>query len=171
MALSKYAKSVRDSFYPDGPPKGSRSRRSGPRKRTNSYGVGSEHHEQVMFVARFRAAFPKFARLLYAVPNGGRRSRMEAASLKAEGVQPGVPDLVLAVARGEYHGLYIEMKRPDGKGRVSKDQKVQIALLREQGYCVEVCLNAKSAWSAMLRYLKLHGKSTPDTTKTEKVQR
>ena len=31
--------------------------------------------------------------------------------LRAEGLKSGVPDLCLPSAHGEYHGLYIEMKR------------------------------------------------------------
>lgn len=45
--------------------------------------------------------------MLYAVPNGGRRDKAEAAHLKRQGVRAGVPDLCLAVPKGKYHGLYI----------------------------------------------------------------
>lgn len=34
--------------------------------------------------------------MLYAVPNGGRRDKAEAAHLKRQGVRAGVPDLCLA---------------------------------------------------------------------------
>lgn len=47
--------------------------------------------------------------MLYAVPNGGRRDKAEAAHLKRQGVRAGVPDLCLAVPKGKYHGLYIEL--------------------------------------------------------------
>lgn len=47
--------------------------------------------------------------LLYHVPNGGSRHKAEAGRLRAEGVKAGVPDLCLPVARGQYHGLYIEL--------------------------------------------------------------
>lgn len=43
--------------------------------------------------------------LLFAVPNGGRRGKVEAAIMKAEGVYPGVADLLLLVPRGRW-GLY-----------------------------------------------------------------
>ena len=38
--------------------------------------------------------------MLYAVPNGGRRDKAEAAHLKRQGVRAGVPDLCLAVPKG-----------------------------------------------------------------------
>ncbi len=65
-------------------------------------------------------AHPELA-LLHAIPNGGKRSKSEAARMKAAGVKPGVPDMFLPVAREGCHGLYIELKRRDG-GRVSTEQ-------------------------------------------------
>ena len=53
--------------------------------------------------------FPEL-KLLFHVPNGGKRNAAEAARFKAMGVKAGVPDLCLPVPRGGYAGLYIEMK-------------------------------------------------------------
>lgn len=77
----------------------------------------TEHQEQVALIDWWRlahrsVALPEFA--LFAVPNGGLRSPRTAARLKAEGVRAGVPDLVLAVSRGTFHGAYIELKRLRG---------------------------------------------------------
>lgn len=58
--------------------------------------------------------------MLYAVPNGGKRDRIEAAHLKLQGVKAGVPDLCLAVPKGKYHGLYIELKV--GRNKTSEHQ-------------------------------------------------
>lgn len=52
--------------------------------------------------------------LMYHIPNGGTRSKSEAGRFRAEGVKAGVPDICLPVARGGYHGMYIEMKRRKG---------------------------------------------------------
>lgn len=132
-------------------------------RKVNLRGAGSEHHEQVLFVARFRMAYPVFRKLLYAVPNGGRRSKTEAAALKAEGVVPGVPDLFLSVPRGKYHGMYIEMKKALG-GRVSKPQADMIKLLEYQGYYVQVCEGAEAAMTAVTWYLSLHAQPTQNST-------
>ena len=56
--------------------------------------------------------------------------------MKAEGQREGVPDLMLAVAKCGYHGLFIEMKAPGGS--VRKHQRDYHQKLREQGYLVEV---------------------------------
>ena len=45
--------------------------------------------------------------LMYHVPNGGYRNKAEAGRFRAQGVKSGVPDIVLPVARGGWHGLYI----------------------------------------------------------------
>ena len=78
------------------------------------------------------AARPELG-LLYAIPNGGKRAMKTAIALKAQGVKSGVPDMCLPVARGGYHGLYIELKRQKG-GTVSETQKSWITALTEQGY-------------------------------------
>jgi len=90
--------------------------------------------------------------LLFHIPNGGERRKSEAARMKAEGVKPGVPDLFLPVARGGYHGLFIEMKRREG-GRISKEQKVWQAELLRQGYCACVCRGWEEAQHQIVAYL------------------
>lgn len=69
---------------------------------------------------------------LLAIPNGGRRNAREGGRLKAEGVKPGVSDLLLPLARGEKHGLWIEMKAP--KGKPTPAQREWTALMVQAGY-------------------------------------
>lgn len=92
-------------------------------------------------------------RLLHHIPNGGSRGKAEAARFKAEGVKAGVPDLFLPVARGPYHGLFIEMKKLKG-GRVSAEQKAWIAALKAQGYRAEVCHDWEEAAALIEDYLE-----------------
>lgn len=77
-------------------------------------------------------------KLLHAIPNGGKRSKSEAARMKAAGVKAGVPDMFLPVARGGSHGLYIELKRIKG-GRVSAEQLAWMEELTREGYTCAVC--------------------------------
>ena len=98
-----------------------------------------------------RGKYPELD-LLYHTPNGGYRSKAEAGRFKAEGVKAGVPDISLPVARGEWHGLYIELKRKRG-GKVSEQQKTWIDSLAEQGYCVHICKGWEAAVKAILDYL------------------
>ena len=69
--------------------------------------------------ASVRKMFPQLA-LLYHIPNERKCTPQQGARLKRMGVKSGVPDLHLPVARGAYHGLYLEMKTE--KGRVSANQ-------------------------------------------------
>lgn len=52
--------------------------------------------------------------VLFAVPNGGKRSAAAAGRLKAQGVKSGVLDVILLwpSASGSFAGLCIEFKRP-----------------------------------------------------------
>lgn len=114
-----------------------------------------EAHEQEMLFrwAIFKSEqFPELD-LLYHIPNGGKRNRFEAASLKRQGVKPGVPDLCLPVARGKYHGLYIELKY--GKNKTSKNQEEWLYNLQKQGYAVTVCFGWEEASEKITKYLEL----------------
>ena len=91
-------------------------------------------------------------RLLFHIANGAERHPAVAAKLKKQGVKPGVPDLFLPVARGGFHGLWIEMKRKKG-GRVSDEQKAWISDLEGQMYRCFVAHGAEEACDELYRYL------------------
>lgn len=78
----------------------------------------TEHQEQIALIdwadVVSKSRYPSL-RWLYAVPNGGLRHPVVANYLKAEGLKPGVPDLVLPVPVLPWHGAYLEMKRYDGE--------------------------------------------------------
>lgn len=94
--------------------------------------------------------------LLYHIPNGGSRNPAEAAHLKKQGVKAGVPDLCLPVARGRYHGLYIELKY--GKNTPSDDQEKWMLALSKQGYAVKVCYGWEQARKSIMKYLEMEKK-------------
>lgn len=73
---------------------------------------------------------------LFAVGNGGARSRTEAAIMNGEGVTAGVADLLLLVPNATHHGLAIEMKT--AKGRQQPSQKEWQQAAEAQGYRYEV---------------------------------
>lgn len=90
--------------------------------------------------------------LLHHIPNGGKRSKVEAAIMKAEGVKPGIPDYDLPVARGGFIGLRIELKAP-GNHRVSKDQREVMEALRAEGHRCEVAVGWLAAVEIIEDYL------------------
>ena len=98
---------------------------------------------------------------IFSIPNGfhvvGANPEAVAKAvnkLKKEGMSDGVPDLCIPVARGSYHGLYIEMKRRQG-GTVSPEQKEWIKILTDEGYLAVVCHGAIDAENVFNRYIKL----------------
>lgn len=105
-----------------------------------------EHEEQVKLFGWAEQNLDKWDHVLaymFAIPNGGKRSKATAGKLKAEGVKRGVPDIFLPAARYPYFGLFIEMKTRTG--RTSPEQQEYIARLREQGYHVVVAYSAAEA--------------------------
>lgn len=114
----------------------------------------TEDEEQIalmQWAAVMSVRYPEL-RLMYHIPNGGSRKRVEAVRFKAMGVKKGVPDICLPVARGQFHGLYIELKRQQG-GRVSDEQNQWIEALRDQGYFAAVCKGWKQARVTIELYL------------------
>ncbi len=90
-------------------------------------------------------------KLLFAIPNGGKRNITTAVRLKKEGVKSGVPDVCLPVPCGEYHGLYIEMKVDENKP--TENQSWWIEQLQKQGYRVDVCYGWGEAVKVIVGYL------------------
>jgi hypothetical protein len=103
-------------------------------KTTASETAPSEHFEQRELVRWFRQNWPGVR--IFAIPNGGARSKATAGRLKAEGVASGVPDLFIPAWE-----LWVEMKRTKG-GSLSAEQKDWIAYLESVGFC---CIVGKGA--------------------------
>lgn len=115
----------------------------------------AQHQTAVMQWADLKSSKYPELELLFHVPNGGKRDKIEAKHLKEQGVKPGVPDLCLPVPRGYYHGLYIEMKTESGK--TSSEQDWWIKELNRHGYYATVCFGWQSAVKIIEQYLKLEG--------------
>lgn len=122
-----------------------------------SYSGSNESIEQIClfrWAAYSSGAMPEL-KLLYHVPNGGKRDIATAKKLKAEGVKAGVPDICLPVARGKYHGLYIELKV--GKNKTTENQDMWLEALNKNGYYTNVCYGWEEASKAITDYLKERG--------------
>lgn len=87
-----------------------------------------ESRLQIACVRWFRLQYRPLSLMLFAVPNGGARSLVEARIMKAEGVTAGVSDLILLVPRGDYNALCIEMKT---QSKNSKQRDMQIEWQRQ----------------------------------------
>lgn len=115
-----------------------------------------EHQEQSALIKWWAFACNTFGvkeEMLFAIPNGGLRKIQVAMKLKAEGVRSGVPDLMLAVPHGQYHGLFIEMKKSEG-GRASDNQKTMMRNLITLGYKAVICHGWMAAKQCIEQYFK-----------------
>jgi len=129
-----------------------------------------EHHEQAAYFdwtlkTNTLDRWPELI-LAFAIPNGGGRPgqtrtdkkgkvvrfSLEAQKMKREGVKPGVPDIMVPVASGGFHGLYIEMKVKGNKP--TPDQVWWHEQLAAQGYAVFVCYSYPEARAVTERYMK-----------------
>ena len=120
-----------------------------------------EHNIQCACVRWFNFQWPEYRGLLFAIPNGGARSKATAGKLKAEGVVAGVADLILLVpkcvkAKDEWwyntiHGLCIEMKT--AKGRQSPEQKGWQEMVEAHGYKYAVCHSLDEFMNTINNYL------------------
>ena len=117
-----------------------------------------EHLLQCACVRWFAYQWPEYRGILFAVPNGGARSKATAGKLKAEGVVPGVADLILLVPRIEegcrymWHALCIEMKT--AKGRQSPEQMEWQKKVEEFGYRYAVCRSLDEFMAVVNGYLR-----------------
>jgi hypothetical protein len=123
-----------------------------------------EHNIQAACVRWFGYAHPELRGLLFAVPNGGARSKATAGMLKAEGVVAGVSDLILLVPRCRAkitennaasiefkHALCIEMKKKGGYQ--SPEQKEWQKKVEGHGYKYAVCRSLDEFISEIENYL------------------
>lgn len=98
--------------------------------------------------------------LLYHIPNEGKRSVATGRRMRAEGLRRGVPDICLPVARGRFHGLYIELKRQHG-GKVSDAQRGWLEALAGQNYAVALCKGWEAAAKIITEYINQRTEESP----------
>lgn len=121
-----------------------------------------EHELQSACIEWFRLIHKK--RTIFAIPNGGHRSKVEAGKLKKEGVLKGVSDLFIPEPSGIYHGMFAETKF--GKNQTSKEQDDFIDKMKKNGYYCIVYWTIEEFIEEVNRYLNLQEKD--DRTAAQK---
>ena len=91
-------------------------------------------------------------KLMFHIANKGKRSSVSEYHLKQQGMKKGLPDLCLPVARGQYHGLYLELKAEGG--RLQDSQRVWIDDLNKQGYKAVIAFGFDEAKKIIEDYIK-----------------
>lgn len=110
-----------------------------------------EHGLQSRCVRWFRLQFPNRRHNLFAVPNGGYRTKTTAALLKEEGQLSGVADLILLVRKGTCGALLLEAKV---KGNYqSPNQKLWQKMIVADGYEYRIFHTIEEFASIVTEYL------------------
>jgi len=130
-----------------------------------------EHQQQSLFIewcGWHSNVDPRFENV-FAIPNGGDRNLLVAVKMKREGVKAGVPDVFVAIASDEFHGLFLEFK--SAKGRVTPEQLHWHSMLRNAGYLVIVVRSALEAIKVIKNYFGLKHGSDETTSNLQRATR
>ena len=132
-----------------------------------------ESRLQEACVTWFRLQYPKLTLLLFAVPNGGSRTRRtivragrvityspEIQQMKKEGLTPGVADLILLKPSSGYASLCIEMKKTEKGSQQRESQKIWQQAAEQAGNKYVVCRTLEEFMKVVNEYLEPHGKRT-----------
>ncbi len=113
----------------------------------------SEHAIQSAFFAWVRLAekMHPVLKLMFAVPNAGKRSFKTAAMMKAEGLRKGVLDVIFPVSRNGFIGLAIEFKKPDEK--MTAEQEDYADMLIKENWLVVVMTDQEAAIKVVKNYV------------------
>ena len=118
------------------------------------------------FLAEILYVEPKVPALewIHAIHNQGHGDAIHGAAAKAEGVRKGVADIFLPYAVGNWHGLYIEMKklsvkpkRETSAGGLTSTQIAFAKYARDNGYGWAVCYGWKHAVTVIKQYVNYMG--------------
>ena len=111
-----------------------------------------EARMQIEFFRQVPLFFPRLPdKLLFAVPNGGSRHKIEAANMKRQGVKAGVADVILQIPKKGFASLCLEFKTKTG--RQSKEQKEYQRQVEMAGSKYVVVRSVEEAIVMVHRYL------------------
>lgn len=117
-----------------------------------------EHlHQCIIFdwALRKRKQYPMLD-FMSASQSGHKRNVVDASMAKRSGLKAGIPDIFLPYPSKGYHGLFIELKRPEkSKAKISEAQKITIDYLNNHGYLAVVCYGSDEAIEAIKNYLNM----------------
>ena len=132
--------------------------RSAPRRVTRGEEIEQARVVKWSHKVEVRKLLPDL-RWLHHSPNGGQRDAFTGAQMKALGVKPGFPDLILPVGARLSPGLVIEMK--SDTGTTSPAQKEWLAHFKAQRWEIRVARSAQEARTILCQYLGLPPDQAP----------
>lgn len=119
--------------------------------------AGTEAAHQSAFMCWCNQQSDTRLKRAFHVPNGGTRNKAEASRLKSQGVKAGVPDVFIPIPCGQYHGLWIEFKKPGLENRKNgglRDDQVEYRdYLLSQNFGYFVAYSYLQAIDVVVQYL------------------
>lgn len=109
-----------------------------------------EQTEQVKLFCWIRSR-PDLEPYAMHLANERKTSFITGTLLKIMGVRAGASDVLIAIARQGYFGLFIELKA--GKGKMTTNQKRFLADMTIQGYLAVCCTGYESARAFIEAYM------------------
>lgn len=104
------------------------------------------------------------------IPNERKCSAFVAGQLLRQGLRKGFPDNFIPIARGGFHGLFIELKRArKSLSKKSPEQREWVKKLNAAGYKAVFCYGADDAKKVISEYLT--ALETIDTMAQEREKR
>jgi len=128
--------------------------------------VGPEDAECMAFLLELQEVAPEALPFLFHCANERKTNWQTGRKMKLMGVSAGVPDYFLAIPIGDFHGLWIEMKRTD-TGTPSAEQRAWLGRLDTQGYCATISYGFRDAIHILTDYLAGTGVSCPGRTRRD----
>lgn len=96
--------------------------------------LSPEDSLQATCVQWFRIKYPN--KMIFAIPNGGKRHMTTAIRLKKTGALAGVFDLFVPVAKHGFNGLFLEAKY--GENKLTEEQRIFKSRVEKEGYLAKV---------------------------------
>lgn len=116
--------------------------------------IPKEETEAINFFQHAQHIY-KFGPLFFHIASEGVASLHRRSLLKQAGLQPGIADYILAMPKGKYHGMFLELKRvKKSSSSISKEQSDFLLAVEKQGYFACVCYGWKAAIEAIDEYMK-----------------
>lgn len=113
-----------------------------------------EDAEQRALMDWLQYQHPSIFLFTYHPPNGGFRSKIEAAIMAGLGVKAGMLDILCFVPMGGFNGLAVELKQPKATpSDITGDQRTWINRLRVAGWRAEAAPGFEHAKQIFEQYL------------------
>lgn len=127
--------------------------------------VGTEDAEQIAifgWCAENVGTIPEL-KFMFAIPNGmWTPHKPTAAKMRAMGMKRGPSDILWPIRRGDWSGLFLELKRrkteTQAAGKLSDEQDEFGKFVQSQGYGFAVCYGFEHARDTILQYYNYENK-------------